>query len=160
MLTLSLNLNLLYHHKTGFVKQLYNKYMNKTVPTGKDVSDFLNSLDDEQQIGDSLTLIDIMKRVSGDEPEMWGSSIIGFGRFQYVNSTGKPNNWMKIGFSPRKGKISLYITVGADKYAHELEQMGKHKTGKGCIYISKLSDVKLNKLEELIAKAYKDDYLT
>lgn len=134
--------------------------MNKTTATDKKAADFLNTLDDAQQIDDSLTLIDIMKRVSGEEPVMWGSSIIGFGTFQYVNSTGKPNDWMKIGFSPRKGKLSLYITVGADKYAKELSEMGKHKTGKGCIYISKLSDVKLDKLEELIAKAYKSEYLS
>lgn len=129
----------------------------KTQANNGSVIDFLSGLDAEQQ-KDSEILIDMMSEVSGDSPVMWGSSIIGFGTLQYTTANGKTNDWMRIGFSPRKGKLSLYITVAAEKYAKQLDDMGKHKIGKGCIYINKLSDVDTTKLKALIADAFKNSY--
>lgn len=85
--------------------------MNKTIPNDNDAIDFLASLQDEQQRRDSEALISIMSQVSGELPVMWGSSIIGFGKVHYKYVSGREGEWMKIGFSPRKGKISLYVNL-------------------------------------------------
>lgn len=130
---------------------------NKTVATNSSVIDFLAGLDADQQ-QDSQVLIDMMAEVTNEQPVMWGTSIIGFGTMQYTYASGRTGDWMRIGFSPRKGKLSLYITVNADKYKSDLEKMGKHKTGKGCIYINKLADVDNDVLKEIIEKAYKNSY--
>jgi hypothetical protein len=129
--------------------------MNKTVPSETSVDNFIAVLDDVQQQKDSKTLVEIMQTISGEKPVLWGSSIVGFGTMHYTYATGKEGDWMKIGFSPRKGKLSLYITGDASKYSNELDAMGKHKIGKGCIYISKLADVDIDKLSNIISKAYK-----
>jgi len=129
--------------------------MNKTVPNEANVYDFIARLDDSQQQEDSKALVEIMQTISGEKPVLWGSSIVGFGTLQYTYSTGRKGDWMKIGFSPRKGKLSLYITGDASKYSKELDAMGKHKIGKGCIYITKLADVDVQKLTEIIRAAYK-----
>lgn len=129
----------------------------KTQANDGSVIDFLGSLDAEQQ-KDSETLIEMMSDVSGKGPVMWGSSIIGFDTMEYTRSDGKTNDWMRIGFSPRKGKLSLYLTVAAEKYKKQLDDMGKYKTGKGCIYINKLADVDAGKLKNLIALTYEDSF--
>lgn len=85
---------------------------------------------------------------------MWGSSIIGFGTVRYKYASGQEGDWMRIGFSPRKGKLSLYITVDAEQYKDQLDETGKYKIGKGCIYINKLADVDKVKLTEIIRSAY------
>ncbi len=128
--------------------------MNKTIPTDNDVADFLATLSDETQHRDSEVLIKMMHKISGEPPVMWGSSIIGFGKRHYKYASGREGDWMKIGFSPRKGKISLYITGDANKYVPELDAMGKYEIGKGCIYIKQLVDVDIEKLEAIINKAY------
>lgn len=127
---------------------------NKTIPNAADVIDFLATLDDDQQRRDSEVLVEIMQDVSGEPPIMWGTSIIGFGKYTYKYATGRVGDWMCIGFSPRKGKISLYVTVDASRLAKELEALGKHKIGKGCIYINKVADVDMKALRHLIERAY------
>lgn len=134
-----------------------NKNQNKTVATDQDVTNFVAGLDDPQQREDSQTLIDIMSQVSGEQPVMWGSSIIGFGSMHYKYATGREGDIPKIGFSPRKGKLSLYITYDAAAYKSDLDATGKYKIGKGCIYINRLADVDLVKLTALIQKAYTED---
>jgi len=128
----------------------------KTKPGVMKVEDFIEKLSDEQQF-DASELIDIMSDVTGEEPVMWGTSIVGFGRLNYKYASGRDVEWLRVGFSPRKGKISLYLTNEAEHYVPELDQLGgKYKIGKGCIYIRKLSDVDESKLRELIEKTYDD----
>ncbi len=129
---------------------------NITLPNDKKVSDLLDTLDDEQ-LSDSQTLIEIMSEVSGEKPVMWGSSIIGFGVAKYKYASGREGEWMRIGFSPRKDKLSLYMSCDASQYKDLLDEMGKCGHGKGCIYIKKLADVDEQVLRKLIKKAYDND---
>lgn len=129
---------------------------NKTVATDSNVIDFVSGLDDPRQRSDSEKLITMMSDISGSTPVMWGSSIVGFGTLQYKTSDGKMHDWMQIGFSPRKGKLSLYVTVDAAKYTEQLDAMGKYEIGKGCIYVKRLDDVDTAKLKAIIEQAYKD----
>jgi len=130
---------------------------NKTVATDTDVIDFLATLDESQR-RDSEKLVEIMSSITGEPPVMWGTAIVGFGNEHLVYPSGRELDWLKIGFSPRKGKLSLYVTFDASKYQKELDSIGKHKTGKGCIYINKLSDVDVDKLTDFIELAYKNGY--
>ncbi len=123
----------------------------KTKPTSASVADFINSIDDEQKRKDSFVIMEMMKKASGDEPKMWGSSIIGFGHVRLKSpATGREIDWLRIGFSPRKANLSLYITGDVRKHAAALEKLGKYKNGVGCIYIKKLEEVDLNVLQEMI----------
>ena len=128
----------------------------KTKPTIASVEDFLNSIPDEQKRKDSFAILEMMKHASGEVPRMWGSAIIGFGDKRYKSSaTGREVDWFKIGFSPRKANLSLYIKIGIAEQAAALEKLGKHKTGAGCLYINKLEDVDLNVLKKMIETAFK-----
>lgn len=133
------------------------KAENKTVATDASVADFLAQLDDQQR-RDSQKLIEIMRDITGQPPVMWGSSIIGFGTVKLTYASGRELDWLRIGFSPRKGKLSLYVTFDAQKYKQQLDAMGKYKTGKGCIYINKLDDVNVDKLSAIIRTAYAEGY--
>lgn len=132
---------------------------NKTIPTQTDVIDFLATLESDEQRRDSEVLVEMMSDVSGEPPVMWGTSIIGFGVFTYKYASGREGEWMKIGFSPRKGKISLYVTYDASQFSEELEAVGKHAIGKGCIYITRLADIDVAALKRLIEKAYKKGFI-
>ncbi len=128
----------------------------KTKETNSNVGDFINSLKGEQQRKDSLILLKLMKKASKETPKMWGSSIIGFGKKIYKSPTsGREVEWFKIGFSPRKANFSLNLVIDIKKFSAELKKLGKHKTGMGCLYINKLSDVDLKVLEKLISIAFK-----
>ena len=123
----------------------------KTKPTVASVENFINAVADEQKRKDSFVLLGMMKKATGEEPVLWSSSIIGFGNKRYKSATtGREVDWLKIGFSPRKANLSLYISVGIAEHAAALEKLGKHKTGVGCLYINKLEDVDLNVLAKLI----------
>jgi hypothetical protein len=129
---------------------------NKTKPTSASVEDFINSVQDEQKRKDSFVLLEIMKKATGEDPKMWGNSIIGFGHIIIKSpATGREVDWLRIGFSPRKAALSLYLTGDARMHAASLEKLGKHKTGVGCIYINKLADVDMNVLKEMIDAALK-----
>ena len=126
----------------------------KTKQTDASVDKFLKGLADKEQIEDARKVVEMMKKITGEAPKMWGPSIIGFGFQTYQSpTTGREVDWMKIGFSPRKGKLSLYILRGAEKQSELLEKLGKHKTGKGCVYIKRMSDVDEKVLEKLIKAA-------
>jgi hypothetical protein len=128
----------------------------KTKETDASVDDFLNNVADDQQREDARKIAEMMERSTGDKPKMWGPAIIGFGNRVYTSpTTGREVDWMKIGFSPRKGNLSLYVLNGAPKQAALLEKLGKHKTGKGCLYVKKLADVDEKVLEKVIAAACK-----
>jgi len=133
-------------------------YKLKTKLNDASVEDFLNTLGDEQKKEDSFRLLDIFTKVSTQEPKMWWSSIIGFGTYHYKYASGQEWDWMRTGFSPRKGAISLYIMPGYnfDNMQELLWKLGKYKTGKSCLYIKRLSDVDINVLEEIITLGLKE----
>ena len=131
----------------------------KTKPTSASVEDFINSVKEEQKRKDSFVIVAMMKKATGEEPKMWGNSIIGFGNVRLKSpATGREVDWMRIGFSPRKANISLYITGGAKRHAAALEKLGKHKTGGGCIDINKLEHIDLKVLKGMIDASLKMDY--
>ena len=128
----------------------------KTKQTDASVAKFLKGLDDEQQRADSEKVLDMMQRITGEEPKMWGSSIIGFGMTTYKSpATGREVDWVRIGFSPRKGNLSLYVLHHSGGHEELLGKLGKHKTGKGCLYIKRLSDVDEKVLEKIVKTACK-----
>ncbi len=104
---------------------------------------------------DCHTIIALMRKVTGEEPRMWGASIVGFGRYRYKGASGREGEWFLTGFSPRKTNLSLYILTGLEENAALLARLGKHTTGKGCLYIKSLNDVDVKMLEELVAKGVK-----
>ena len=126
---------------------------NKTVPTSQSVEVFLRQ-QDPSKYGDAMKLVEIMREISHEEPVMWGTSIIGFGSYRYTYASGRTGNWMRIGFSPRKAAISLYLNCDAEVFSDELTKLGKHTSGKGCIYIKKLTDIDIDVLRNMCQKAY------
>lgn len=126
----------------------------KTKENDASVEDFLNSLENEKQREQSFELLDLFKKISGSEARMWGDSIIGFGHYTYKYASGREGDWMRGGFSPRKGKFSIYIMTGFDNYGEILKGLGKFKTGKSCLYINKLEDIHRDKLEELVKGSF------
>ena len=130
----------------------------KTKPTSASVEDFINTIKDEQKRKDSFLLLEMMKKATGEQPKMWGSSLIGFGYVRLKSpATGREVDWFRIGFSPCKANLSLYITGAVKRHAAALEKLGKYKSG-GCIYINKLADVDLKVLKGMIAALLKMDY--
>lgn len=128
----------------------------KTKSTAASVEDFINTVKDEQKRKDSFVLLELMKKASGEEPRMWGSSLIGFGSKRYKSpATGREVDWLRIGFSPRKANLSLHISVGIKDHAAALEKLGKHKTGVGCLYINKLEDIDIKVLKGMIEASLK-----
>ena len=127
----------------------------KTKKTGASVSEFLNAIDDEQRRRDCKAIASIMQKATGAKPQMWGESIVGFGDFEYVNSTKKPQTWFQCGFSPRKAALTLYLMGGYPKDAASLKKIGKVKTGGGCLYIKSLDDVDEAALKSTIATSLK-----
>lgn len=128
---------------------------NKTTPNNQDVEHFLNSIADEQKRKDSFTLLELMKQVTGMEPRMWGSSIVGFGSYHYTYESGREGDTILAGFSPRKQNVTLYHMGSFDQSNDLLKQLGKHTTGKGCLYIKRLDDVDLPTLKRLIEESVK-----
>lgn len=123
----------------------------KTKLNEASVEDFLNAVGDEQQRLDGLRILEIFKKATGEEPKMWGPSIIGFGHRVLKYDSGRELDWMITGFSPRKGTFALYSLTGTEKADELMAKLGKHKTGKGCLYIKELSDIDETVLAELIS---------
>ncbi len=132
----------------------------KTKATSASVEDFINSIKDEQKRKDSFVLLEMMKKTIGEEPKMWGSSLIGFSHIRLKTpNTGREVDWLRLGFSPRKANLSLYISGGIKhQHTEALKKLGKHKTGVGCLYINKLEDVDLKVLKEMIKASLKMEY--
>jgi hypothetical protein len=122
----------------------------KTKKTEASVEDFINKITDEEMRRDCFEITKMMKQATRSDPKMWGSSIIGFGSRHLKYASGRELDWMLTGFSPRKGSITLYILSGFDKQTALLQKLGKHSTGKGCLYIKKLKDVDAKVLTQLI----------
>jgi hypothetical protein len=127
----------------------------KTKLNDASVTDFLNSVDDEQKRKDSFEIMKMMNQVTKAEPKMWGTSIVGFGSYHYKGASGREGDWMLIGFSPRKQNLTLYIMPGFERYPELMKKLGKHTTGKSCLYIKRLSDVDTDVLKELMAESVK-----
>ena len=123
----------------------------KTKKTELSVEGFLEKIADKEQQKDSRTIIELMQKATKSTPKMWWSAIIGFGDRHLVYESGRELDWFVMGFSPRKNALSLYIT-GAVENTKLMEKLGKHKTGKGCLYIKKLSDIDIKILTEIIEK--------
>jgi hypothetical protein len=128
----------------------------KTRQTTSSVTDFIDSIPDEQKRKDSYVILKLMEEATKEKPKMWGSSLIGFGNVRYKSpATGREVDWFKIGFSPRKANLSLHLVLDIQQYSDLLNKLGKHKTGVGCLYINKLADVDLKVLEKMIDAAVK-----
>jgi Domain of unknown function (DU1801) len=126
---------------------------NKTKTTANSVPAFLDACTDEGRRADARALVKLMQKVTGGEPAMWGSSIVGFDSYHYIYESGREGDMPVVGFSPRKAANVLYGTTGFDGDEVLLAKLGKHTTGKGCLYIKKLADVDLKVLETLVEKA-------
>jgi hypothetical protein len=125
----------------------------KTKPTGASVTEFLNGIADEQKRQDAFTILALMQEITGAPAKMWGSAIIGFGDSHYQYESGREGDWFLTGFSPRKQNLTLYINGGFDAHGELMKALGKHKIGKGCLYIHKLRDIDLDTLRELIRRS-------
>jgi hypothetical protein len=126
---------------------------NKTKVTKADVSAFVSAIADAGQQADAKALIKLLARITGEKPKMWGTSIIGFGTHHYRYDSGREGDICKLGFSPRKGQTVLYLSCDLARHAKILVRLGKHKTGKGCLYVKRLSDIDTDVLEELCRAA-------
>lgn len=129
----------------------------KTTVNDANVHDFINAVPDEAKRQDGLVLLELFSKVTGEQPKMWGSSIIGFGQYHYKSERSKQEgDWPLVGFSPRKQNLTLYIMPGFTDYTDLLDKLGKHKTSVGCLYINKLADVDLAVLEKLVQQSFAD----
>lgn len=124
----------------------------KTRPTDQSVAEILNAVEPEQKRKDCWTVLEMMERITGAKARMWGSSIIGFGSYTST-TTKKPADWPLVGFSPRKTSLVLYIMAGFSAYDDLMARLGKHSTGKSCLYVKRLSDIDRDVLEDLIAQS-------
>ncbi|MEM9931759.1 MAG: DUF1801 domain-containing protein [Bacteroidota bacterium] len=123
---------------------------NKTKPTAVSPHDYIAALTDEQKRKDSEWLIAMMEEVTGEPPVMWGPSIIGFGSYHYKYASGREGDMIVVGFSPRKSAFSLYIMSGLASEKEHLAKLGKHKTGKSCLYVKRLSDIDTDVLRQMV----------
>ncbi len=125
----------------------------KTQENDASVEVFLASVDHDKRREDSFAMLALMKEVTGEEPRMWGTSIVGFGHYHYKYKSGREGEWFLTGFSPRKQNLTLYIMSGFDDYDALLARLGKYKTGKSCLYVNKLEDVDPEVLKELVRRS-------
>ncbi len=123
-----------------------------------EVTDYINNIKDTQRRKDCQLLIGMMKKISNEKPKIWRNSIVGFGSYHYKYESGLEGDWLLTGFSSRTQNISIYIVAGFDKYEELLSKLGKHKTGKSCLYVKQLSDLNLEVLENLIVQSYQYCY--
>lgn len=122
----------------------------KTKRTTQSVKDFLDGIEDEKRRAESRRIVALMKSATGAQPKMWGESVVGFGDYHYKYESGRENDWFAAGFSPRKQQLTLYLMTGFTKYPSLMKRLGKHSTGKGCLYIKNLDDVDMEVLHELV----------
>ncbi|MCP4422765.1 MAG: DUF1801 domain-containing protein [Chloroflexi bacterium] len=125
----------------------------KTKKTDESVEAFLHSVENEKRRMDAFQVLDLMKEVTGEDPKMWGSSIVGFGEYHYKYKSGREGDWFLTGFSPRKQNLTLYIMSGFTEYDELMTNLGKFTTGKSCLYIKKIEDVDLPTLKKLVEKS-------
>jgi len=127
----------------------------KTKATDASVEAYLGAVADESRRQDCRKLLAIMKRITRSDPKMWGESIVGFGSYHYKYASGREGDWFLTGFAPRKQDLTIHIMSGFDRHADLMGKLGKHKTGKSCLYVKRLADLDLAVLETLIAESVK-----
>lgn len=127
----------------------------KTKPTKASVTSFLNKIANEERRNDCKAVSELMAEVTGAEPVMWGPSIVGFGTYHYKYPSGREGDWMMMGFSPRKGDLTLYILPSVEEFPELMAKLGKHKTGKSCLYLKKLDDIDLEVLRRILQQSMK-----
>ena len=127
----------------------------KTKVSDASVDDFLNTVQDERVRADCRAIAAMMEKAAGAPPKMWGANIVGFGSYHYTYASGRTGDWPLIGFAPRKTNITLYIMAGFEQYDALLAKLGKHSTGKSCLYIKRLFDVHLPTLKKLVEASVK-----
>jgi hypothetical protein len=127
---------------------------NITRETDASVEEFIDKVEHPGRRDDSYVLLDLMRRVTGVEPKMWGPAIIGFGKYHYRYESGREGEMLRVGFSPRKANLALYLLAKGDGFAELLARLGKHKTGASCLYIGRLKDVDLSVLESLVSVSW------
>jgi hypothetical protein len=125
----------------------------KTQRTDASVEVFLGAVPNERKREDSFAILELLREVTGEEPAMWGTSIVGFGSYRYKYASGREGEWPLVGFSPRKQNLTLYIMSGFDAYGALLADLGKFKTSKACLYINKLEDVDVGILRDLVQQS-------
>ncbi len=128
----------------------------KTKKTTVSVEDFINTIADEQKRKDCFTILKMMEKATKEKAKMWGPSIIGLCDVHLKYESGRELDWFKIGFSPRKANLTLYISGAVNGQPELIKKLGKYKTSKGCLYINKLSDVNLDVLKQIIEKGLKE----
>lgn len=128
---------------------------NKTAPNEADPLEFIDDLDDPRRRAESRDLLDLFKERTGEEPVMWGDSIIGFGSYEYEYASGRSGTWMRVGFSPRKRQMTVYIMPGFERYDELLANLGPHSVGKSCLYLKRLEAVDMEVLGDLVAESYR-----
>ena len=125
----------------------------KTKPTNASVEKFLNQISDEARREDCFQIAKMMEQITGEKPKMWGASIVGFGSYHYKYASGQEGDWPLTAFAPRKQDLTLYIMPGFAEYGDLMKQLGKHRTGRSCLYIKRLSDVHVPTLKKLIRES-------
>ena len=121
--------------------------------TNKSVDDFIEAIPNKIRKADSKTLLLLIKEITGKEPKIWGVSIIGFGKYKYKRKNGQEFEWFNVGFSPGKAHLTIYVMYDINEEKKLLDQLGPHKTGKGCLYIKKLEQINIKVLKTIIAKS-------
>jgi hypothetical protein len=127
----------------------------KTKATEASVEDFLSSISDEQKRKDAFEVLELMQTITKQPPKMWGDSIVGFGTYKYKGKSGREGEWFVTGLSPRKQNLTLYFSGGFEQHDDLMKQLGKYKTGKSCLYLKRLEDIKLPVLKKLIKASVK-----
>ena len=128
----------------------------KTQLSDDSVEEYLSRLDDPRKREDCFVLLQMMREVTGEEPAMWGGTIVGFGFYKYRYNSGRRGQWFITGFAPRKRDLTVYIMPGFDAYQPLMQRLGKHKTGKSCLYLNKLEAIDLPTLRELVSRSVAD----
>lgn len=123
------------------------------VETDKDVHAFVEAVANQKRKADAKVLLEVFKEITGKEPKIWGTSIIGYGKYSYQRKNGDEFEWFNTGFSPGKAHLSLYMTYDINTEIELLNKLGKHKTGRGCLYIKSLADVDIEIIKQLIKKS-------
>ena len=128
----------------------------KTQRANDSIEEYLAGLDDPRKRDDCFVLLRMMREVTGEEPAIWGGTIVGFGFYKYRYNSGRRGEWFITGFAPRKRDLTVYIMPGFDAYQPLMQRLGKHKTGKSCLYLSKLEAIDLPTLRELVSRSVAD----
>ena len=123
---------------------------NKTMPTDQSVEEFLSAVPDERKREDCRSLLGLMKSITGEDPRMWGGSMVGFGQYHYRYASGREGDFFLTGFSPRKSALAVYIMPGCARYESQMKRMGPHRTGKSCLYLKSLETIDRAFLEDII----------